>query len=286
MEVNREIKRSSWRIRRKKALQILLCGALFLWGAFAVSSGVSHLDKLYIRKVYISGNSKVENSRIFAVVENILAGRYYGVYPKSNILIYPKEQLEQTLLRNIPWLAGVVISGSTNMVSIEVIEREPKYLWCDDLAKPISTRICYYMDKDGFVFDKAPAFSGHIYPEFYGGNKRGGYMGRSILPVATLQNILSVKDSINKMIKDGGYPLGEAYGVYVHNNGDYDLLLSGIKKDWRASFDLNTDPVKKFKAVLDSKFFKKELAGPGNNLEYVDLRFGKKVFYKFNKAGE
>ncbi|MDO8493497.1 MAG: hypothetical protein Q7S19_03080 [bacterium] len=286
MEVNREVLKSSGRIKRKKALQVLFCVAFFLAVAFVVSNGVFHLDKLYIKKVYIDGNKQVEDSRIFAVAKDILSGRYYGVYPKSNILIYPKEQIAEVLLRNIPWLASVVVSGSANVISIEVMEREPKYLWCDDLAKSAVDRICYYLDKDGFVFDKAPNFTGHIYPEFYGGNKRGGYVGRSILPIETLREILSIKDSIDKTLQDKGGILGYVYGVYIYENGDYDLLLSGGRKDWKINFDLNTDPVKKFQVVVESKFFKKELDNSTNQLDYIDLRFGKKVFYKFNKAGE
>lgn len=281
MEINREVLRSSGRIKRRRALHAVSLLGFLIFALIILTNYILHLDGLYIQKIYINGNKQVEDNRIFSLTKEILAGKYYGMYPKSNVLIYPKGLVAQTLLRNIPWLASVSISSNTKSLLIFVEEREPKYLWCDDFNKPILERTCYYMDRDGLVFDKAPSFSGHIYPEFYGGNKRGGYLGRSILPTDTLNAVLEIKNSADKMTRDKKYSFGALYGIYVNNNGDYDLLFDQGTRGWKVIFDMNTDPVKKLRAVLDSPFFQKELANTDKRLEYIDLRFGKKVFYKF-----
>lgn len=282
MGVNNEVLKSSVRLRKKKARRVFSYSALVLAILFAVTNIITHLDKLYIKHIYISGNVKVEDGQIFGVVANSLRGYYYGIYPKSNILIYPKKVVGDSIMRNIPWIASVAVSGGVNSVIVNVIEREPKYLWCDSIDKPIIDRICYYLDKDGFAFGRAPGFSGHIYPEFYGGDKKGGYIRKFVLPVEKLNTVLKIKDGGEKALADNNINLGKIYGFYIHNNGDYDLLLSDGKNEYKINFSLNTDVLKKLNTVLSSPFFIKELRDGNKRLEYIDLRFGKKVFYKFD----
>ncbi len=289
MEINREALRSSRRIRRKKIFQVFSYCCLFLVAIFALTSYLFHIDQLYIKRVYISGNKQVEDRQIFNVAKEILDGKHYGIYPKNNILIYPKKMIIKSLARDIPWIAETFISAAGNSLLIEVKEREPKYLWCDDLSKAILNRSCYYLDSNGFGFDKAPNFSSHVYPEFYGGNKRGGYTGRSILPLDSLGHVLSVKDSLEKIIKSQYSPFAHIYGVYIYNNDDYDLLITDGKKEWKIIFNLTKSLSeekklkieKKLKAIISSPFFIKELNNTTQSLKYLDLRFGKKVFYKF-----
>ena len=263
---------------------------LFLGTVFVLTGYLFHLDKLYIRQVYISGNKQVLSSQIFSVTKGVLGGRYYGLYPKNNLLIYPKKLIKESLLRSIPWIASVGVFSDINSLFIEVEERVPKYLWCDDLSEPILDRTCYYLDMNGLAFDKAPSFSSHVYLEFYGGNKRGGYIGKSILSPDTLRIVLEMKDSMEKTLKDK-YPfLVRIYGVYVYNNDDYEFLFTQGRKESKIIFNLPKNASedekmrvdKKFKAIMTSPFFMKELNNTNRQLKYIDLRFGKKVFYKFD----
>lgn len=281
MSINREILKSSERIKRKKAETAFAYISLFLALIFALTNFIFHLDQLYIKEIKISGNKKVPADDIFRVAKNALAGKYYGLYPRNNILIYPKDAVGKSILRNIPWVASVGVVGAKNSIFIDVKEREPKYLWCDDPAKPILELTCYYLDKDGYTFDKSPLFSDHIYLEFYGGNKRGGYMGRYILPENILSGLLEVESSVEGLIKNDTDLLGRVYGIDIHNNGDYDLLMVNGDHRWKIMFNLNVNVPKKLSAVLTSPFFITEIKNKDRVLQYIDLRFGKKVFYKF-----
>jgi hypothetical protein len=283
MNINRELLKSSERIKRKKAETALTYFALFLAFIFFITNLVSHFDKLYIKKVHIVGNKKVGEQAVFDIVKNNLGGKYYGLYPKNNSLIYPKAILLDSLMQNIPWIASVAVSSNMNSMLVQIEEREPKYLWCEDESMSVLELSCYYLDKDGFTFDKAPTFSDHIYLEFYGGNKRGGYMRRSVLPTGTLGPVLEAHSIVDRLMKGEDYYLGHPYGVYIHNNGDYDMLFENGKNRWKIMFNLDTDILKKLKAVLGSPFFMEELKNVDNKLQYMDLRFGKKVFYKFEK---
>ncbi len=291
MDVNREALRSSSRVRKKKISQAFSYLCLFLAIIFALINYLFHLDNLYITKVYIQGNKQVENSRIFNIVKESLDGKYLGLYPKNNVFIYPKKMIIESLLHNIPTIASVDVSNNHASLFLNIQERVPKYLWCDDLTKSMLSRACYYLDVDGFAFDKAPSFSNHVYLEFYGGNKRGGYLGQSILSPAVIHAVVDIKDYVERLIADRRYPLGDLYGVNVYpDGGDYDILFASGAKEWKVIFNLDPNLLesnkqsieKKFRAIMISSFFLKELGAAGNRLEYIDLRFGKKVFYKFN----
>ncbi len=284
MELNREISKSSSRIRRRKITESLAWTFTAACIVIGITIGLTHIEKLYITRVAISGNTEVADSAIFNIANGLLSGQYYGLYPKSNILIYPKEQIASTLLRVIPWLDTAEVSATGDTVAITVTERQPAYLWCDDLAKPIIERVCYYLDKSGFAFDKAPSFSGHVYLEFYGGDKRGGYFGRHVLNKEELNFILSTETAMNRMLAGSTLRLGQIYGVYIYNNGDYDMLVSDGMKEWQIKQNMDADPLGKLSAILDSDFFQKELSAATGQLLYIDLRFGQKVFYKFSDS--
>ena len=288
--INREILRSSERIRRKKVLRVFSFLSLFLAIVFALTSYVFHMDILYIKQIYVLGNKQVREEEIVKAVKQVLDGSYFGLYPKSNRLIYPAEEIVLLVTRRIPWVSSVSLSGGVGSIFVEVKEREPRYLRCDDLLKPALDRVCFYLDALGFAFDRAPNFSSHVYLEFYGGVKKGGYVGRSVLPTQILQAVLEVKNRVESIVNSGPLVLGKIYGIYIQGNGDYDLLLIGGRREWAVTFNL-TDVVKdgeiqriekKFRAIVSSPFFIKEFESSNKQLQYIDLRFGKKVFYKFD----
>ena len=173
MEINREIFKSSIRIKRRKIYQFLLYFVLCVAFLFALSNFVFKLDKLAITQILISGNKNIETASIFKVVHQKLSGTYYRLYSKNNILIYPKEDIRTSLMRNFIWLQDVNIASVMGNISLVLREREPIYLWCDSVDKPILERTCYYLDENGFAFAVAPRFSSGVYLSLYGGNRRG-----------------------------------------------------------------------------------------------------------------
>ncbi|MBI3632911.1 MAG: hypothetical protein HY226_01315 [Candidatus Vogelbacteria bacterium] len=262
---------------------------------FALLNFIFKLDKLAIKQVFISGNKNIETGLIYDVTKENLSGNYYYMFPKNNILIYPRDEIENSLKKNFMRIKYVDIASVLGNLSLSISEREPAYLWCDDADKDAIDRICYYLDEDGFTFAIAPQFSGDVYLSFYGGNKRGGYMGRSVLETASFHSIVDIKNYFLKAITSEHIQLGVLSGIYIYKNGDFDLLFGNGNSKWRLSINLpegdsinsqseNSLESKLF-AILNSQVFKDELNHANNKLEYIDLRFGKKVFYKFSHIG-
>ena len=88
-------------------------------------SFLSRIDKFKIKDVNINGNSIVDTETIKALVSNELKGNYLYFLPKTNILFYPKNKIQNALLLNFKRLKDVNISldKDRNLI-ISVSERK------------------------------------------------------------------------------------------------------------------------------------------------------------------
>ncbi len=283
MELNREILKSSAKIRRRKIERFLSFSVLSIVALLDLSFFIAQLDFFRIKQVDISGNQIIGTSAIFETINRPLSGKYFGFYPKSNFLIYPKSDIIDSILKfSTIGEAEVAMGGSTLYVSIK--EREPKYLWCGDFVSYTQDKQCYYLDENGFSYGRAPEFSDHIFFEFYGGEKLGGYTGKNILPPDQFKNVVSLYGSLETAIKQFISPDAELYGVNIKKVGDIDFLVKGDGSFWEIRSTISLDSVeqaKKMEVAVSSAVFQGELKKNTHGILYLDLRFGKKVFYKF-----
>ena len=283
MELNREILKSSTKIRRRKIERFLSLFSLTVVALLDVSIVFAQLDSFQIQQVDISGNKEIETASLFSGAQRILSGKYFGIYPKSNFFIYPKGEIIKETLK-IGALASVIATRDGSILYISVEEREPKYLWCGELLEPPENKKCFYVDEDGFSYARAPEFSGHIFFEFYGGEKLGGYTGKNILPSAQFKNVVSLYGYLETTIKQFISPDAELYGVNIKKGGDVDFLVKENDGFWeiRSTISIDsTEQAKKMEIAVSSPVFQGELKKNARGILYLDLRFGKKVFYKF-----
>lgn len=284
MELNREILKSSTKIRRRKIERLLAVCSLVIVVLIDISIILSRLDNLQIKKVDISGNKDVSALTLFDEVKNLLSGRYLGFYPRSNFLIYPKGEIIKRI-SSFPNVESLNIAVSSKTLYLVVKEREPKYLWCGDFDTSEYKR-CFYVDSGGYSYGLAPDFSSHIFFEFYGGDKRGGYSGKTILPAEQFSNVVLLADYLKKLVGEFISPSAELYGANLKQNGDVDFLVEDRKALWIIKTTISSEPsliAQKMEKAISSPVFQKELEEKKNLLAYIDLRFGKKVFYKFGQ---
>ncbi|MBI3631936.1 MAG: hypothetical protein HY225_00600 [Candidatus Vogelbacteria bacterium] len=298
MEINREVLKSSVRTRRRKIFHLFSYIVLCVAFVFALTSFLFKLDKFQIKYIYITGNKNVGSDQVFESIKEDLSGQYYGLYAKNSIFIYPKKVVTENIKKQFLWVRDVSIQTLPGIMLVSIKEREPKYLWCSESSQISLENVCYYLDDGGYTFAVAPGFSGNIYLRFYGGNKRGGYMGRNLMSPGLLHHVIDVRNRVIHLIEVSKDDLGQSGGIYVYNNGDYDLLFNKASSTRKISFNLFENPTtnpndvsvieNKLKSTLESRFFQSEYSSTNGGLEYIDLRFGKKVFYKFyrGKANE
>lgn len=268
-EPQREIRRAPLRVRRRRKRWALL-SAFMVFCALATYAvhWVSYMPQYTIQDIEVSGISTLDEREIQQRVYDAL-GEDSGFISPRNLLWYDSEKIRSALESDIFHIARASVSrddffSTTLRVSID--ERAPFAKWCSTEER------CYAIDETGFIFDPLTASSTQTFAEtftFFGGvtstsTPLGAYVAPARFPSAL---------SIMRTLGQAGYT-----PVRASIDSDTDVsIVFNTGFTLYASFGAEPPAlVRNLKLVLESEPLKDNLS----NLEYVDLRFGNRVFYK------
>lgn len=261
--------------------KFLLC--LFaLLAIFALLVYISRIPIFNISSVEIIGNKIVDSQMIKEIVEKEITGDYLWFFPKTNIALYPKNNIKNGLHNEFRRLKDINFSiqsgGNKKILGMSLSEREALYTWCGENLPEIEIRseeyLCYFMDDGGYLFDQAAYFSGEVYFRFFG-PLAGSYFSPDIF-----EKVVAFKDFLlNMAIKPTS--------VYLKKDGDIEIYLSSnilppnapkiiFKKDF------NLEKLSEnLQAALITEPLQSNFKNKYSSLLYIDLRYGNKVYYKF-----
>lgn len=270
------ILRASRRARRKKlylkAILILLFFCVFLGGIVALFC----LPRFKVAAISFVGLDSLKEEDLKREISRVLGGKFYGILPYENILMVPCRKVSSVLLEKFPLLRSVsVIREFPRTLLVKAEEREAEALWCPGISST-STAFgegeCAYVDSEGFIFRPAPVFSGTIFLRFFDERNEPSAVGREILDrmefgkLAVLIVKMTGKDlDVTKVIlkEDGVYEMyfGEGWYVLLNDKNEPEEAFSNLE------------------LVLSTTIKEKR-----PQLDYIDLRFGKKVFFKLKDS--
>ncbi len=273
-------KRHYYHIRLSILLFILFISFIGALGYFS-----SH-PRIIIKNIVISGTRIINPVDVESLVKNDLLGRYVFLFAKVNSLIYPHEKIYKDILNQFPRIETLSIYHD-NLITLHVAitERSGSYLYCGQGVPEAFFDIgenCYFINDDGYIFDKSPYFSGNVYFKYYMELSSGvsvNPLGLQMLPKDRFHEISRFIDRITMLgfkpiylviDKDGTNTIYLNHDINPNipkiifkNNNDLDLILSNLS------------------VSMAKKEFANEINGNYDNLLYIDLRFNNKVVYKF-----
>ncbi len=259
-----DLPQSRLRARRKRMrtrLGVVSLAALALLLAIVV--GLTHLPFLQVHQVEVSGQKTLATTTVANYIQEAIAGYYLFVVPKRNIFIYPKRAIADGLLAQFPELrAADVHAGNFHTIAAEVVEREQKALWCENMR-------CYLMDQTGVVYGYAEGDDGFV---SYHGPTKGTSLPRQYLTPEQFESLFALTDAISQK-------LPESPVVTVDVDAELDAeatLLNGFVLKF-ALGDAGGDVFERFTLALTSGPF---LEHTLSEFQYLDLRFGDKLYYK------
>ena len=264
--------------RARKRMHFFLGIFVFIF-IISILSFISYRPALRISKVELSGGVLVSQTDVESNVLKFLDGSYFWLFPKNNSIIYPKTKLEKYLTTSFPRIETINIDlQNFHTLKIIITEHKQDALWCDTLPSQSafdtgSPEHCYFMNSNGLIFSTAPNFSGDAYFKYYGLLSTDEPIGKFYIASST--EFSDITDFISTIRKFSLRP------QYLLASGDdqYTLFLSGNGKIY---FDTKTPlstVAQNLSALLRTTAFA-STSSQNLPIEYIDLRFGNKLFYK------
>lgn len=266
---NRPRRPSPLKARRRRvrlaAIGMVLILALAL--AYAVHLA-SYMGPLSISSVSVVGVKKIEPTIVESYVDSQLDDGSFHYMSRRNIFFYPKQVLEEGIVASFPRVRSAQLSRAalfSTELRVTVEEREPYALWCASEAD------CYAVDDSGFVFTTAATTTHGEFATSYvfSGDIEGEVIGKRFVPgqFPSLVAVLRVLQQETNLIPSRVRVMqGQDFTVFVEQGFSVKASFGQEPETLARNLDL----------VLSSEAMRERIA----DIEYIDLRFGNRVYYK------
>jgi len=223
-----------------------------------------------ITTIGVSGTQTLSPEAITDVVNKDLSGTYIYLFPKNSILLYPKGTIVHDLSKAFPVLSDTSLSlQNLHTLTVTVTERTPIALWCGEEGDPITS--CYLLDTNGLAYAGASQYSDNTYTQYYGPIATGT-LPWQYLSGSQFQSLAALTQAINGVVKGDSVT-----SVTVTPGGEVHM---GFQSSFILLFLLSQNPsdvLNRFTLALTADPFTTHAL---SEVEYLDLRFGDKLYYK------
>ncbi len=266
--------------KKKKAFKVKI--AIFSGIVLVILFGLAcllRLRNIRIQSVTIEGTKVLEQSSLEQSVRNDISGYYLWVFPKNNILLYPKQKIINDLRTTFPRIKDLSINlKNSHDVVVTLTERTGDSLWCGNTFPEPTGSPCYFIDNSGFIFTEAPYFSGAIYFRWYGGSiTNDSPISTSIFTGSQMTNLQGFISSLRNLDLD-------PYALVIRGENNYEIYLKTTSGSTTKIIFKPSDSLEKISQNLSAALITEPLKtvrdGGFKNISYIDLRFENKVYFK------
>lgn len=318
---SRKRMREPLRARRRRARMMVaamsLVGVVLLVGAISYAS---YLPRFNVQQVVVTGATHVAPESIQQYAHLYLRDGMRRLLSKSNIFLYQPKMLAAGIVENFPRIKAAKIGRETMFAAvaqIQVEERQPFAIWCRQITIDMSVassspkQECFLMDDNGFIFAPLEAsLSNHISgqdrpltgfapsdaarvqksaqgitddsfatPYTFAGDVIGSTSDKSPIGHSFAPSHFEGMLALLQFLKENGFsPLG----ARIEKDNDFSIPFEAgfyIKASFGASAE---DLAKNLVLVLSSEPLKEKQS----EIEYIDLRFGNRVYFKLKGEAE
>lgn len=251
--------------------------------------------RFVLRTIEVTGNHLLTDEALRAAAREALAGRRWLVFRRDRYWFYDPLAVASALRQSFGRLASVKVATSGwQTLRLEVAERQTTALWC-----PVELRVpanCFYLDATGLAFAQAPRFSWPpllvitgSWPPLGGASTTsaaGAVIGSQPLPRSLFSRLIKLRSRLGSFFADTALAGVSVKQITATSVGDIEFNLTD-ERSLARTFKImvgrdqpDEEILTLLRVTLAAPSFEGELAA-GRPLEYFDLRFANKVFYRF-----
>jgi cell division septal protein FtsQ len=223
----------------------------------------TRVEAVTISEVTIHGGETIPHDQVEKIVRDKISGTYLKLVPRTFAFTYPHDEVESAIreMKRIKNLS-IVRSGGTELI-IEFDEYVPHALWCST-SNSVG---CYFLDENGYSFSPAPSLQGGTFLRLVaiGQAPREHTQAFQTKDYHRVEELVTLLNQLGWLIDKAEIDAAGDGFLSVEGGGQFKVTL---KQEAKETVDNLT-------TVLNSDKFKHIKPG---NFEYVDLRFGDKVF--------
>src|SRR3989344_9673542 len=266
MSLRQDLLKTSHRRQRKSILFKVLIGIGIFGVASAIATFLFYIPSLRVSNINIFGLNAGGEKKLRAEIFGVLEGRKWFIIPRDHMFFLPKENVENILSEEYTFSNFAVKKEFPSALSISITERRTWAIWCSENGNS-----CLLLDEGGLAFDKSAALSGGVILSIVDA-REDDFLHKNILPPEDFNKISRMTEGIAKIIQS------DIVKIYIKKDGETYYLYP--KNGFYMIIDAETD-IEKSLENLSLALRSGEIKEKSNALEYVDLRFPDKVFYKF-----
>lgn len=234
---------------------------------------------LAVRSLIVMGDPALPVEEITAAIRTFESEKIGGVLPRDRLPFFESRALEARVLNSFFRVASLtnVVDWATGQVTVTLTPRKEAAIWCrpaPTTALPAGgVPACYYTDEAGVIFAEAPQSSGNILPIVTDERATDLVLGQAAAAAGVLAEILNTREQLlEREYQINAIRLRPARDFVFNVAPGYDLI-----------FTIDDQPLAQI-SRLDEVM--QAIGADAANLEYIDLRIGNKIFYRFKGVVE
>lgn len=251
---------------------------IFLWFLFLILilAYVLLLSPIFkIKEIKISGNRVIDKEEIRDSLNSFLSKKFLVFFNQNNIFLARENNLKNIIFSDFPRILSIEIKKNifNKTIDLRIIERKEAGIFCRNnpsFAEAAAGK-CYYIDKEGVIFEEAPQTSGTLILTIKDNSEKGVEIGRSAIDREFMTELTNLKDDLLS-------PLNLKVLDFIIDSGILKDLRVDTNEGWYILFDSSRDfknQLQALRLVLEEK-----IKDGRKKLEYIDLRIENRVYYK------
>ena len=242
------------------------------------ATSIARMSTFQIQKITIRGLKSINENDVRREVERMLGGSYIrGLIPYRFLLAAPAQIIATDIKEQFPLIVDASITKEfPNQLTLALGEREFFAILCNDrkinneIKQQEKTVECAYVDTNGIAYQRSPESAGFLITKI-STDAASIPVPSQAIERATVDRIIFLQRSLPPLV---GSPVidFELFWAIPHE-------IRAVSNEGVMFIFKRDDDFGNVFRVL-KKVWEHEIGNVPKRIDYIDLRFGNKVFYK------